>query len=212
MTRPRDLPLHQLRVRSVAKVLPAQVEADQLEVANDAFKIAEANELLARHVPISLRVRPIVESFDAALSETVRENRPDQGRLRITAPVSLGLQVIPEMLDSFKQTYPNIAIDVSFTDTLIDVISETCDLAIRVSGPPKDQSTVWRKLCDVPRRAVASPDFLERVGPLNHPDDLKAPWMMSYSASSASELWEFSSAGLKRSRRAGDSVVTNSGD
>lgn len=161
---------------------------------------------------VAARFRPILDNFDDVVCDLQRANRPDHGRLRVTAPVSLGLQLLPDMLAGFRLAYPNIAVDVQLTDTLVDVISETCDLAIRVSGPPTDQSTIWRKLCEVPRRAIASPAFLARVGPIEHPGDLRADWTLSYSATAARETWDFRRAGQKRSCRAGAHIIANNGD
>jgi len=37
-------------------------------------------------------------------------------------------------------------------------------MALRISGPPSDKSTIWRKICVVPRLLVASPAYLLRAG------------------------------------------------
>ncbi len=158
------------------------------------------------------RYRPVVESFDDATEALMHKTRPDRGTLRITAPVSLGLQLLPDVIAGFRLAYPNISVALNFTDTLVDVIAEECDLAIRVSGPPTDKSTIWRKLCEVPRRAVAAPAFLDRVDPPGHPADLSPDHLMSYSATGAREVWDFSNGGSSRSVRAGSRIVSNSGD
>ena len=161
---------------------------------------------------IAARYRPVVDGFDSATEDVLRQTRPDRGRLRISAPVSLGLQILPEVIAGFRLAYPNIDLELSFTDTLIDVIAETCDLAIRVSGPPTDRSTIWRKLCEVPRRAVAAPELFARINRPTHPGDLDAALLMSYSATGTREAWEFAQGPTKRTIRAGSSIISNSGD
>ena len=161
---------------------------------------------------IAARYRPLVDGFDSATEDVLRQTRPDRGRLRITAPVSLGVQILPEVIAGFRLAYPNIDLELSFTDTLIDVLAETCDLAIRVSGPPTDRSTIWRKLCEVPRRAVAAPALLARMDRPTHPGDLNAAQLMSYSASGTRETWDFSQGSTRRTVRAGSSIISNSGD
>lgn len=158
------------------------------------------------------RYRPILESFDSVTEELTRASRADRGTLRIAAPVSLGLQMLPDVIGPFRRLYPEISIDINFSDTLLDVIGETCDLAIRVSGPPSDKSTIWRKLCEVPRRAIAAPALLDRIGWPAHPGDLDPDLLMSYSANSTRELWEFSQGGQSRNIRAGSHIITNNGD
>ncbi|MEM7720709.1 MAG: LysR family transcriptional regulator [Pseudomonadota bacterium] len=218
------------------RVFLAVVDHQSFSAAADAMKLAPASvtrivaqlekdlgtQLLVRTTrqvglttsgaEVAARFRPIVETFDGVIGDIVQARKPEQGRLRITAPVSFGLQVMPDVLAGFRLAYPRVSLDIQFTDTLVDVIAETCDLAIRVSGPPLDQSTIWRKLCEVPRRAVASPDLLARIGPLKEPGDLSTEYLLSYSATNEAELWELSQAGRKSSRRAGGHVITNNGD
>ena len=147
---------------------------------------------------VAARYRPVVDEFDTVTEDIFRDGHPDRGALRITAPVSLGVQLLPEALSGFQLAYPNIALDVQFTDTLLDVIAEDCDLAIRVSGPPKDKSTIWRKLCEIPRRAVASPSLFRKIPRPRSPDELDPSWLMSYSPDG--------------SREAGGRVISNNGD
>lgn len=161
---------------------------------------------------VAARYRPLVEGFDGVTEELLRATRPDAGMLRITAPVSLGLQLLPRIMSGFRLAYPNIAVQIEFTDRLLDVIADNCDLAIRVSGPPSDKSTIWRKLCEVPRRAIAAPALFERMAKPAHPDDLNPDVLMSYSAQGVREAWEFSRAGSTRTIRAGAPVISNNGD
>jgi len=162
---------------------------------------------------VAARYRPLLESFDAATEDLLTDHRPDRGTLRISAPVSLGVQILPEVLTGFRAAFPNVSVAVDLTDTLVDVISETCDLAIRVSGPPRDLSTIWRKLCEVPRHAVAAPGFLDAIGGLDDPSGLRPEWMLSYGpAGGAGETWSFHRNGLRRRLRAGRHIRSNSGD
>ena len=161
---------------------------------------------------IAARYRPVVDGFDSATEDVLRQTRPDRGRLRITAPVSLGLQILPDVIAGFRLAYPNIDLELSFTDTLVDVLAETCDLAIRVSGPPTDRSTIWRKLCEVPRRAIAAPALFARIDRPTHPGDLDAALLMSYSATGTRETWDFAQGPTRRTIRAGSSIISNSGD
>ncbi|MDJ0821243.1 MAG: LysR family transcriptional regulator [Paracoccaceae bacterium] len=158
------------------------------------------------------RYRPLLEGFDEVTHDLQRAIQPDSGHLRLTAPVSLGVTLLPQVIAGFRLAFPNISVEVNFTDRLLDVIEENCDLAIRVSGPPSDKSTIWRKLCEVPRRAIASPALLERIVPPAHPDDLDRNYLMSYSPDGSAETWEFHQQGNRRSIKAGHHIVANNGD
>ena len=156
------------------------------------------------------RYRPLVDGFDEITTDLLREARPDIGHLRLTAPVSLGVQLMPQVIEGFRRAYPGITVEINFTDTLIDVIGENCDLAVRVSGPPRGTSTIWRKLCEVPRHAIAAPGLFDRISEPQHPSELHTDLMMSYGT--GPEVWEFSRSGTKTSVRAGRAVISNNGD
>jgi DNA-binding transcriptional LysR family regulator len=161
---------------------------------------------------VAARFAPIVEQFDQVAGEVARAARPDHGRLAINAPMSLGLRLLPNLIDSFRLAYPNVTLNVQLTDKFVDIVEETCDLAIRISGPPTDKSTIWRKICEVPRHAIAAPGLFDRIDRPQTPDDLKRELCMSYSANGGSEIWRFRKAQITRNIPAGTELVSNSGD
>jgi DNA-binding transcriptional LysR family regulator len=158
------------------------------------------------------RYRPLLEGFDEVTRAVQSAYQPDKGHLRLTAPVSLGVALLPQVITGFRLAYPNISVEINFTDTLLDVIEESCDLAVRVSGPPTDKSTIWRKLCEVPRHMIAAPSLFERIPKPAHPRELNPDYLMSYSSTGCSETWELSNMGSERSVQAGRKVVSNNGD
>ena len=158
------------------------------------------------------RYRPLLEGFDDVTEDLQRSIRPDSGHLRLTAPVSLGVALLPQVIAGFRLAFPRISVEINFTDTLLDVIEENCDLAVRVSGPPTDKSTIWRKLCEVPRHMIAAPSLFERIKRPEHPDALNRDVLMSYNAHGNAEVWEMSQAGSQRSVRAGQRIISNNGD
>jgi DNA-binding transcriptional LysR family regulator len=161
---------------------------------------------------VTSRFRPLVAEFDLAGDEIKRANLPDQGRLRVNAPISLGLRLLPDLLDSFRLAYPNVALDVVLTDTLIDILADQCDLAIRVSQAPQDKSTIWRKVCDVPRRIVAAPWLLNRINLPKDPDNLPRDLCLSYGSGPHGETWDLRHGQKQRQVRAGTNVISDSGD
>jgi len=161
---------------------------------------------------VAARFGPVVESFDQVTEEITRATRPDKGRLSINAPLSLGMRLLPAVIDRFRLAYPNISVDMRLNDKLVDIVEEYCDLAIRVSGPPSDKSTIWRKICEVPRHAVAAPALLERMPCPQTPDALEPKFCMSYSMSGKAETWTFCKDGQRRAVTAGGDILSNNGD
>ncbi|MEQ9260300.1 MAG: LysR substrate-binding domain-containing protein [Roseovarius sp.] len=161
---------------------------------------------------VAARYRPVIEAFDEVREGLERDMQPHRGRLSINAPMSFGLRLLPGLLSSFKLAYPNIDLTVMLTDRLVDIVAEECDLAIRLSAPPRDKSTIWRKICEVPRCAVAAPSFLERHGHPADPEGLDPDLCLSYGAGSTMEAWRFQKGGLKRTVRTGSGIHSNNGD
>lgn len=161
---------------------------------------------------VAARYRPIVAAFDQVEQDLEREIQPHRGRLSINAPMSFGLRIMPKLVESFRLAYPNIDLNIRLTDRLVDIVSESCDLAIRVSGPPADKSTIWRKLCEVPLQVVAAPGLFDRHLRPETPDDLDHRICLSYGEEDVPEIWTFEKGPLKRPFTAGRSIHTNNGD
>ncbi|WP_299629216.1 LysR family transcriptional regulator [uncultured Tateyamaria sp.] len=158
------------------------------------------------------RYRPIVEELDRTTADITKASRPDMGRLRINAPMSLGVRVMPQLVESFRLAYPRIELEVFLTDTLVDIIEGECDLAVRVSEPPTDKSTIWRKICQVPRHVIAAPSLFQRVPKPLSPDDLKQDTLLGYSDQGRAEIWKLRNGGQRRDVKTSTKVISNSGD
>ncbi|MDX8352467.1 LysR family transcriptional regulator [Cognatiyoonia sp. IB215182] len=160
---------------------------------------------------VAARYRPLIEALDQVKDDLDRDMQPHRGRLSINAPMSFGLRVLPKLIESFWLAYPNISLNVQLTDRLVDVVEDDCDLAIRISDPPADKSTIWRKICEVPRCAVAAPSLFERYARPGQPDALDPHLCLSYGGS-GSETWRFRKGAIVRDVNAGARVNSNSGD
>ncbi|MEL6207101.1 MAG: LysR family transcriptional regulator [Pseudomonadota bacterium] len=161
---------------------------------------------------VAARYKPVVEDFDRVTRDITRASLPDRGALKINAPMSMGLRLLPRLIESFRLAYPEIALNIQMTDTLIDIMKEQCDLSIRISGPPADKSTIWRKLCEVPRHAVAAPSLFHQIARPETPEDLLPDHCLSYSADGRTEEWSFTKGSAQRVVRAGPWVISNNGD
>ncbi|MGK7755785.1 MULTISPECIES: LysR family transcriptional regulator [unclassified Roseovarius] len=161
---------------------------------------------------VAARYRPLLTELDATTDALMHAAHPDQGRLRLNAPMSLGLRLMPGLIAAFRDAYPRIDLGVTLTDRFVDIIEDPYDLSIRISGPPSDKSTIWRKICEVPRHAVAAPSLFADTAPPADPADLLRELCLSHSATGTPETWEFTRDQAQRSVQAGSSLITNNGD
>jgi DNA-binding transcriptional LysR family regulator len=118
------------------------------------------------------RARALLEDFDA-LEGLVREQDGPRGLLRVSAPISFGLnQLTPALLD-FAAAYPDVALEVSQTDRMVNLVEEGFDVAVRIGQLP-DSSLIARRLAPVRIVTCAAPDYLQRAGTPLAPQDLAA--------------------------------------
>ena len=158
------------------------------------------------------RVEPLAEGLAEAAQETREAQGITSGRIRVSAPVSLGVRVLPAVLSQFATLYPQTHVAVNLSDSFVDIVEEDYDLAIRISGPPDDKSTIWRKIRPVPRVLVAAPRYLAARGTPGDPGDLAGHACVSYRADARDEVWELSRGPSRRSHRATGRFSANNGD
>jgi DNA-binding transcriptional LysR family regulator len=109
------------------------------------------------------RARRIVADIEEAEAEVARVRGAPRGKLRINAGTAFGLHQLTPALADFLARYPEIDVDLSITDRLVDLIDEQSDIAVR-SGHIPEGPFVQRKLADLQRVICAAPAYLARRG------------------------------------------------
>lgn len=117
------------------------------------------------------RAREILNAIAEAESEVSRTGSAPKGRLRINSVIGFGLHVLSPVLPEFMARYPDVTVELSVTDRVIDLLAEKADVAIR-TGNIVDQSLVARKIGCFERRLYASPSYLEKRGVPRNPEQL----------------------------------------
>ncbi len=112
-----------------------------------------------------------------------------QGVLRVSVPVSFGLQHLTPAVTEFADMHPKLIVHLDFTDRLVDLVEDGFDLAIRITAL-KDSTLVARKLAPVRIILCASRDYLARYGWPESPQDLKTHVGLHYSFAPRSS-WTF---------------------
>ena len=120
---------------------------------------------------------------EAAQAENVVDHHlaKPRGVLKVTTSVAFGtLQVTPALPD-FLARYPDIAIDMTIIDRVIDLAEEGFDLGIRITSQP-DPDLVVRSLAPVRRVICATPEYFQRHGTPQQPADLAQHNCLHYTA------------------------------
>ena len=119
------------------------------------------------------RARRIVADIEEAEAEVARVRGAPRGKLRINSGTAFGLHQLAPALADFLARSPEIDIDLSITDRLVDLIDEQSDIAVR-SGHIPEGPFIHRKIADLRRVICAAPSYLEKRGTPKVPSDLKA--------------------------------------
>jgi DNA-binding transcriptional LysR family regulator len=117
------------------------------------------------------RCRRIFSEIEAAELELSQTHEAPRGTLRVGLPL-VGTLMMPT-LAAFMRAYPEIMLDLDFSDRVVDVIEEGFDAVVRFADAG-DTRLMSRALGTYHRRLVAAPAYLAAKGVPLTPDDLKA--------------------------------------
>ncbi len=145
------------------------------------------------------RARQVLEDFQS-LESSVRDQSGPRGLLKISAPMSFGAsQLTPALLD-FATAYPDVSLEVSSTDRLVNLVEEGFDVAVRI-GSLADSSLVARRLAAVRMVTCAAPDYLAKHGAPQTLDDLAGHEAILDSNMADPRVWRFGGYGDYRDVR-----------
>lgn len=112
------------------------------------------------------RTRRILAEVEAAERELTEASATPRGKLRISVPQVRGL--LMPVLSNFMRAYPEIELDVDFSDRMVDVIEEGFDAVIR-TGKPEDSRLMARHLGHYQLVLVGTPAYFHEHGTPQHP-------------------------------------------
>jgi DNA-binding transcriptional LysR family regulator len=117
------------------------------------------------------RCRRIFSEIEAAELELSQTHEAPRGTLRVSLPL-VGMLMMPTLV-AFMRAYPEIILDLDFSDRVVDVIEEGFDAVVRFAEVG-DSRLMTRALGTYRRRLAAAPAYLAAKGVPLIPDDLKA--------------------------------------
>lgn len=117
-------------------------------------------------------------------------NAQPRGVLRVVASVAFGTLHIAPAIGDFLRRYPELDIDMTITDRVVDLAEEGYDVVISVMSD-LPQALVARKLAPIRRRLCATPAYFEEFGIPQSPEDLVRHNCLDYIHSGDRGLWRF---------------------
>ena len=136
------------------------------------------------------KCRVILNLVVAAETGIAQERLTPRGLIRISVPLSFGVKrVMPHLLE-FARRYPEVNVDMDYSDRRVNLIEDGIDLSIRIT-PKLESSDVVRKISHSRLCVIASPDYLARCGTPIHPSELIHHQCLGYTIAGGQQAWQF---------------------
>jgi len=167
-----------------------------------SIRITEEGAKFLNHVELILAE---IEHARAAVSANVEAPR---GRLKISAPASLGRCYINPAICAFMEAYPDIEVHIDLTDRIVNLQEEGYDVVIR-TGSLTDSNLIAKRLAPDRQIVVGSECYLAKYGTPVRPEDLVHHSCLVLGDTSQ---WTFSFKGRETVVRVAGRLRSNNGD
>lgn len=118
------------------------------------------------------RATAIIEATEQLDEMTHPDSGKLSGRIRLSAPTTVGIRRLPAIIAGFVDRHPEVIIEMNLSDRRVDLVSEGFDLAVRI-GQLRASAMIARRVGNYRFACCASPGFLRRHGRPGHPDQLR---------------------------------------
>lgn len=157
------------------------------------------------------KCRVILNLVEAAETDVAEERLAPRGNIRISLPLSFGIKRLAPLLLDFSRRYPEVGLDMDYSDRRVKLIEEGIDLSVRITRR-LDGGDVARRIGSSHLRVVAAPDYLARHGRPLHPAELMHHECLGYTAGGTTQQWQFMVAGQLLGFPVRSRIHANNGD
>jgi DNA-binding transcriptional LysR family regulator len=157
------------------------------------------------------KCRVILNLVEAAETDVAEERLTPRGNIRMSLPLSFGLKRLAPLLLDFSQRYPEVGLDMDYSDRRVKLIEEGIDLSIRITRR-LDSGDVARKIGTGRMQVVASKKYLAQHGRPQHPAELIHHECLGYTSGGVAQNWQFMVDGQLQSFPVRSRINANNGD
>lgn len=135
------------------------------------------------------RCRELLLKLEDTESYIQQSQQRPTGKLKVNAPMALGLLQLGRLFADFMQAYPEIELDVHLSDEPLDLIDHGFDVGFRISSRRLDSNYIGKPLARFTYRVCAAPSYLQTHGHIHQVDDLKQHNCFVYSYFQGKNVW-----------------------
>lgn len=139
-------------------------------------------------------LRPAVSQIEDAFKDLSRFQSRPSGHLRLTAPRSFGFLLARHLVPRMRAAYPDITIELSLDDGLVDLVAAGMDAGVRLGQAVAQDMVAIRLSRPLAWSIVSAPHYFEQHGVPERPQDLLRHRTLRYRFSTSSRLppWRLS--------------------
>lgn len=134
-----------------------------------------------------------------------------KGFLRLSIPHSFGEKTLMPYFPEFVDRYPELRLELSFSDQLVDLAEDGVDIAIRIASEVS-QMYVAKPLMPIDLAVCASPAYLRQHGTPLHHDELSKHQCIAYTNLSCKNIWLFKKNGEEFRVPVNGPISSNNGE
>lgn len=157
------------------------------------------------------KCREILNLVEIAETGLAEERQTPRGSIRLSLPLVYSLRHLAPLLLEFSRLYPEVELDMDFSDRRTNLIQEGIDLAVRIT-PRLEPGDITRRLGSARMVVLASTDYLATHGEPQHPAELIDHQCLGYTAGPSSQRWSFLVDGRLESFAIRPRLLANNGD
>jgi len=132
----------------------------------------------------------MLETAEQAKHILKKQKERPQGILNLTTTATLAQRFIIPYLSDFYQRYPDVKLGIKLSDSLVDIVSEGIDIALR-AGWLEDSSLIAKQILIAESVVCASPNYIDKYGMPNQPKDLSKHTCLFFQERHRSKKWCF---------------------
>lgn len=155
--------------------------------------------------------RVILNLVDMAETGLFEEQSTPRGHIRIGLPLTYGLHELTPLLLAFLAMYPDVSMEMDYTDQRVNLIEDGVDVSLRITAR-LDDTDVVRKLGDCHLFTVAAPAYLARYGIPQNPESLLHHVCLGYQTNAGRMPWTFQREGKLETINVRSRLLANNGE
>ena len=156
--------------------------------------------------------RGLLREFDDVERAVSAGRNVVRGHLVVSAPAAFGRRHVAPHAAAFKALHPELKMSFNFTDSVVDLVREGYDMAIRI-GEVTDPNYVALRLFPNRRVVCGTPDYFARHGIPRQPEDLARHNCLAFNLAGGQQRgWSFVRDGKLFAVRADGDLACNDGE